>query len=99
MGIEPAGSDTPPVDTELNKRVIAEARRIRLEWDAEPEALDDILGRTRQYGREVQIHDLSDESSPLEQSFSSDNAGNTEKRLGHLESDATSSFSLKLGFD
>src|SRR6185437_5097401 len=47
MGIEPAVNDTAPPDSQLSKRVIAEARRIRSEWEEEPEIIDEILGRTQ----------------------------------------------------
>ncbi|WP_035354682.1 DUF559 domain-containing protein [Edaphobacter aggregans] len=62
MGIEPMSSEARPPDTELSKRVIVEARRIRAEWEAEPETMDEILGRTRsKYGIEVPIEDLAEE--------------------------------------
>lgn len=47
MGIEPALSDTAPQDNQLSKRVIAEAQRIRSEWEEDPEIIDEILGRTQ----------------------------------------------------
>jgi very-short-patch-repair endonuclease/DNA polymerase III delta prime subunit len=62
MGIEPLSSTTPPQDTELSKRVIGEARRIRTEWEAEPDLIDEILGRTRlKQGTEFHIEDLGEE--------------------------------------
>jgi very-short-patch-repair endonuclease len=62
MGIEPMSSDAPPPDTELSKRVIAEARRIRTEWETEPDTIDEILGRTRpRYETEVPAEDLVQE--------------------------------------
>jgi very-short-patch-repair endonuclease/DNA polymerase III delta prime subunit len=62
MGIEPMSSEASAPDMELSKRVIAEARRIRSEWEAEPETMDEILGRTRsKYGIEVPIEDLAEE--------------------------------------
>jgi very-short-patch-repair endonuclease len=62
MGIEPLSSNAPPPDTELSKRVIAEARRIRTEWEMEPDILDEILNRTRpRYGTEVPLEDLVEE--------------------------------------
>jgi very-short-patch-repair endonuclease len=62
MGIEPLSSEALPPDTELSKRVIAEARRIRTEWEIEPDPIDEILGRTRpRYGTEFQIEDLAEE--------------------------------------
>ena len=66
MGIEPMSSEAPPSDTELSKRVIAYARRIRSEWEAEPEAIDEILGRTRsKYGVVVPIEDLAEEETVI----------------------------------
>jgi len=62
MGIEPMSGETPPPDTELSKRVIAAALKIRLEWEAEPETMDEILGRTRlKYGVEVPVDNLVDD--------------------------------------
>lgn len=62
MGIEPMSSDAPPTDTELSKRVIAEARRIRTEWEAESDIIDEILGRTRpRYGTEAPAEDIVEE--------------------------------------
>lgn len=59
MGIEPTGSDAPQPTTELSKRVIVEARRIRAEWELEPDIIDEILNRSRpHYGTEVAIEDL-----------------------------------------
>jgi very-short-patch-repair endonuclease len=62
MGIEPPVNDTPPPDSQLSKRVIAEARRIRSEWEEDPEIIDEILGRT-QPKQELEIQDgnLSEE--------------------------------------
>jgi very-short-patch-repair endonuclease len=47
MGIEPVAGEAPQPDTELSKRVIANARRIRSEWEQEPEIIDEILSRSR----------------------------------------------------
>ena len=47
MGIEPLGEESSGTESELRKRVIAEARAIRDEWELEPEVLDEILNRTR----------------------------------------------------
>jgi very-short-patch-repair endonuclease/DNA polymerase III delta prime subunit len=64
MGIEPLSSATPPPDTELSRRVIVEARRIRTEWEAEPERIDEILGRIRpKDGTEFQIEDVAEEEA------------------------------------
>jgi very-short-patch-repair endonuclease len=72
MGIEPTSSEAPPPDTELSKRVIAEARRIRSEWEVEPETIDEILGRTRpKYGIEVSVEDPAEEEivAPMRELF------------------------------
>jgi very-short-patch-repair endonuclease/DNA polymerase III delta prime subunit len=62
MGIEPRSSDAAPPDTELSKRVMAEARRIRIEWEMEPDILDEILNRTRpRYGTEGPMEDVVEE--------------------------------------
>lgn len=45
MGIEPQTIAAVTADSELRKRVIAEAVRIRAGWEAEPEVLDEILER------------------------------------------------------
>ena len=64
MGIEPAVNDTPPPDNLLSKRVIAEARRIRSEWEEEPEIIDEILGRTQpKHELETLAGNLSEEDS------------------------------------
>lgn len=64
MGIEPAVSDTAPPDSRLSKRVIAEARRIRSEWEEEPEIIDEILGRTQpKHELETLAGNLSEEDS------------------------------------
>jgi very-short-patch-repair endonuclease/DNA polymerase III delta prime subunit len=47
MGIEPPTTTAVPVDTELSRKVVAEAVRIKAEWEADSEALDELLGRTR----------------------------------------------------
>ncbi len=62
MGIEPMDSDAPLPDTELSKRVITEARRIRTEWEMEPDIIDEILNRTRRrYGPEVPVENPVEE--------------------------------------
>lgn len=62
MGIDPRGSEAPPPDSELSKRVISEARRIRTEWEQEPETLDEILGRIRpKPGSEPLVANLQEE--------------------------------------
>jgi hypothetical protein len=43
MGIESMTSNAAPPDTKLSKPVIAAARRIRNEWEMEPDIIDDIL--------------------------------------------------------
>jgi hypothetical protein len=68
MGIGPAINDAFPPDSQLSKRVIAEARRIRSEWEEEPEIIDEILGRTQpKQGLEIQAATLSEEeiSAPV----------------------------------
>jgi very-short-patch-repair endonuclease len=57
MGIEAFSEVTLPPETELSQRVIAEARRIRMEWEAEPDSIDDILGRAQS------AEDLDEEES------------------------------------
>lgn len=47
MGIEPPTTTAVPADTELSRRVVAEALRIRSEWEADSETLDELLGRTK----------------------------------------------------
>lgn len=47
MNIQPQTIASVAANTELSRRVIAEARRIRAEWETDPEALDELLGRTR----------------------------------------------------
>jgi very-short-patch-repair endonuclease len=62
MGIEPAVSDTVAPDSQLSKRVISEAQRIRREWEEEPEIIDEILGRSRSGQKlEIQTANLSEE--------------------------------------
>jgi hypothetical protein len=62
MGIEPISGDALPPDTELSKRVIAEARMIRTEWEMEPDIIDEILNRTRpRYGTEVPVENPIEE--------------------------------------
>jgi very-short-patch-repair endonuclease len=54
MGIEPMTDEAAPPDNELSKRVILAARRIRDEWEIEPDIIDEILNRTRpNFGSEV----------------------------------------------
>lgn len=69
MGIEPQGGASTPTDTDLSKRVIAEARKLRAEWESEPEVIDEILGRTHpKYTSELQAEDNAEEeiAAPLE---------------------------------
>ncbi|MES2221670.1 MAG: AAA domain-containing protein [Acidobacteriota bacterium] len=47
MGIEPLGEESGSTESELSRRVIADAKAIREEWELEPEVLDEILNRTR----------------------------------------------------
>lgn len=62
MGIEPAVSDAVAPDSQLSKRVISEAQRIRREWEEEPEIIDEILGRSRSEQKlEIQPANLSEE--------------------------------------
>jgi very-short-patch-repair endonuclease len=51
MEIEPFGDEISVSESELSKRVIADARAIRDEWEQEPEILDEILNRTRRQPR------------------------------------------------
>jgi hypothetical protein len=58
------------VVTELSRRVIAEARRIRTEWETEPEWIDEILGRVRpKDGTEFQIEDVAEATAALRTPF------------------------------
>lgn len=62
MGIDPMGTELPMPDSELSKRVMSEARRIRSEWEQEPETLDEILGRIRSKpGSEAPVVDFPEE--------------------------------------
>jgi very-short-patch-repair endonuclease len=62
MGIEPVAGEAPQPDTELSKRVIANARRIRSEWEEEAETLDEILSRTRpKHELEVSLDDRAEQ--------------------------------------
>jgi very-short-patch-repair endonuclease/DNA polymerase III delta prime subunit len=60
MGIEPLGEESGGTESELSKRVIADARAIRAEWELEPEILDEILNRTRTTSVEFQIDEAAE---------------------------------------
>jgi very-short-patch-repair endonuclease len=60
MGIEPLGEESDGTESELSKRVIADARAIRAEWELEPEILDEILNRTRTTSVEFQIDEAAE---------------------------------------
>jgi very-short-patch-repair endonuclease/DNA polymerase III delta prime subunit len=62
MGIEPHGSAPASTDTELSRKVIAEARKIRAEWESEPEVIDEILGRTQpKYASGLRAADIAEQ--------------------------------------
>jgi hypothetical protein len=70
MGIDPLGEESGGTDSELSRRVIADARAIRDEWELEPEVLDEILNRTRPSAVGFQIEEvaegnLGDQAPPL----------------------------------
>jgi very-short-patch-repair endonuclease len=62
MGIEPLGEELGINESDLSKRVIADARAIRDEWELEPEALDEILNRSRPTSSEIIADDLAEMS-------------------------------------
>jgi very-short-patch-repair endonuclease len=62
MGVEPQITAAAAADSELSRRVIAEAQRIRAEWETDPEALDEILGRRVLRSRE-EVEDFVEEAA------------------------------------
>lgn len=62
MDIKPQISAALPLDAELSKRVIADAQRIRAEWESESDTIDEILGRTRlESGTEIHVEEVCEE--------------------------------------
>jgi very-short-patch-repair endonuclease len=62
MGIEPLGEGLDINESELSKRVIADARAIRDEWELEPDVLDEILNRSRPAASEIIADDFAEMS-------------------------------------
>lgn len=70
MGIIPGAAPAVTAETELSRRVIAEAERIRADWEADSEPLDELLSRSRSHDERSDGDEDFSEEVPVQTSIS-----------------------------